>query len=100
MLLRMRRRTKEERLLSRKQKKERDKERREGERQWLRERHNRHRKEGLVTEHIIPARITDKDKVDLMTFKEMRERLLHKDEIRQQQEKEEREEEEADRKEK
>jgi len=100
MLLRMRRRTKEERQLSRRQKKERDKERREGERQWLRERHKRHRAKGLVEEHIIPARITDKDKVDLMTFKEMRERLLHKDEIRQQQEREEREEEEADRKEK
>lgn len=100
MLLRMRRRTKEERQLSRRQKKERDKERREGERQWLRERHKRHRAKGLVEEHIIPARITDKDKVDLMTFKEMRERLLHKDEIRQQQEREEREEEEADRREK
>jgi len=100
MLLRMRRRTKEERQLSRRQKKERDKERKEGERQWLRERHKRHRAKGLVEEHIIPARITDKDKVDLMTFKEMRERLLHKDEIRQQQEKEEREEEEADRREK
>ena len=36
----------------------------------------------------VQARITDKDKVDLMTFKEMRERLLHKDEIRQQQERE------------
>ena len=37
---------------------------------------------------MVPARIHDKDKLDLMTFKEMRERLLNKDKIREQQLKE------------
>ena len=99
MLLRMRGRTKEERTTIRRMKKERDKERREQERIVSRERHTRHRRDGLVVEHLVPARISDKDKVDLMTFKEMRERLLNKDKIREQQMKEEREEEEKDRKE-
>merc|ERR1712173_529754 len=61
--------------------------------------HTRHRRDGLVVEHLVPARLSDKDKVDLMTFKEMRERLLNKDKIREQQMKEEREEEEKEKKE-
>jgi len=80
-------------------KKERDKERREQERVISRERHTRHRRDGLVMEHLVPARISEKDKVDLMTFKEMRERLINKDKIREQQMKEEREEEEKEKKE-
>ena len=99
MLMRMRGRTKEERSNMRRMKKERDKERREQERQVSRERHTRHRRDGLVVEHIVPARVSDKDKADLMTFKEMRERLLNKDKIREQQMKEEREEEEKERRE-
>ena len=99
MLLRMRGRTKEERTNLRKQKKERERERREQERLVSRERHTRHRRDGLVVEHLVPARLSDKDKVDLMTFKEMRERLLNKDKIREQQMKEEREEEEKEKKE-
>merc|ERR1719189_3366018 len=90
--MRMRGRTKEERSNMRRMKKERDKER-----QVSRERHTRHRRDGLVVEHIVPARVSDKDKADLMTFKEMRERLLNKDKIREQQMKEEREEEEKER---
>merc|ERR1712037_783436 len=75
------------------------KERHEAERMVTRERHTRHRRDGLVVEHIVPARVSDKDKADLMTFKEMRERLLNKDKIREQQMKEEREEEEKERRE-
>jgi len=82
MLMRMRGRTKEERTTIRRMKKERDKERREQERVISRERHTRHRRDGLVMEHLVPARISEKDKVDLMTFKEMRERLINKDKIR------------------
>ena len=41
-----------------------------------------------MEEHLVPARISDKDKLDLMTFKEMRERLLNKDKIREEQLKE------------
>ena len=99
MLMRMRGRTKEERSNMRRMKKERYKERREQERLVSRERHTRHRRDGLVVEHIVPARVSDKDKADLMTFKEMRERLLNKDKIREQQLKEEREEEEKEAKE-
>ena len=88
MLLRMRRRTKEERRNMRRLKREKFKERHEQERLVTRERHKRHRRDGLVEEHIVPARISDKDKVDLMTFKEMRERLLNKDKIREEQLKE------------
>ena len=88
MLLRMRNRTKEERRNMRRIKREKFKERHEQERIVTRERHRRHRRDGLVTEHLVPARIHDKDKVDLMTFKEMRERLLNKDKIREQQMKE------------
>ena len=88
MLLRMRRRTKEERRNMRRIKREKFKERHEQERLVTRERHKRHRSDGLVVEHLVPARISDKDKVDLMTFKEMRERLLNKDKIREQQLKE------------
>ena len=44
-------------------------------------------------------RISEKDKADLMTFKEMRERLLNKDKIREQQLKEEKEEEDKERRE-
>ena len=69
-------------------KREKFKERHEQERLVTRERHKRHRRDGLVEEHIVPARISDKDKVDLMTFKEMRERLLNKDKIREEQLKE------------
>merc|ERR1719244_1853921 len=64
-----------------------------------RERHTRHRRDGLVEEHLVPARISEKDKADLMTFKEMRERLLNKDKIREQQLKEEKEEEDKERRE-
>merc|ERR1711881_695309 len=78
MLMRMRGRTKEERTNIRRLKKERDRERREHERIFNRERHTRHRRDGLVEEHLVPARISEKDKADLMTFKEMRERLLNK----------------------
>lgn len=99
MLLRMRGRTKEERTNMRRMKKERDRERREQERMFSRERHTRHRRDGLVEEHLVPARISEKDKVDLMTFKEMRERLLNKDKIREQQLKEEKEEDEKERRE-
>lgn len=99
MLLRMRGRTKEERTNIRRMKKERDKERREQERLVSRERHTRHRRDGLVEEHLVPARISEKDKADLMTFKEMRERLLNKDKIREQQLKEEKEEDEKERRE-
>merc|ERR1719357_2148650 len=99
MLLRMRGRTKEERTNMRRLKKERDRERREQERRVSRERHTRHRRDGLVEEHLVPARISEKDKADLMTFKEMRERLLNKDKIREQQLKEEKEEEEKERRE-
>ena len=88
MLLRMRRRTKEERKHMRRMKREKFKERHEQERMVTRERHKRHRRDGLVEEHLVPARIYEKDKVDLMTFKEMRERLLNKDKIREQQLKE------------
>ena len=88
MLLRMRTRTKEERRNMRRMKREKFKERHEAERMVTRERHKRHRRDGLVMEHLVPARISDKDKVDLMTFKEMRERLLNKDKIREQQLKE------------
>jgi hypothetical protein len=88
MLMRMRGRTKEERTNMRRLKKERDRERREHERMFNRERHTRHRRDGLVEEHLVPARISEKDKADLMTFKEMRERLLNKDKIREQQLKE------------
>ena len=88
MLLRMRRRTKEERRNMRRIKREKFKERHEQERMVTRERHKRHRRDGLVMEHLVPARIFDKDKQDLMTFKEMRERLLNKDKIREQQMKE------------
>merc|ERR1712106_1281053 len=80
-------------------KKERDRERREHERMFNRERHTRHRRDGLVEEHLVPARISEKDKADLMTFKEMRERLLNKDKIREQQLKEEKEEDEKERRE-
>merc|ERR1719393_995105 len=80
-------------------KKERSKERREQERLVSRERNTRHRRDGLVVEHIVPARVSDKDKADLMTFKERREQLLNKDKIREQQLKEEREEEEKERRE-
>ena len=69
-------------------KREKLKERHEQERLVTRERHKRHRRDGLVMEHLVPARISDKDKVDLMTFKEIRERLLNKDKIREQQLKE------------
>ena len=69
-------------------KREKFKERHEQERMVTRERHKRHRRDGLVMEHLVPARISDKDKQDLMTFKEMRERLLNKDKIREQQMKE------------
>ena len=102
MLLRMRGRSKEERSQARRIKKERDKERREHERtvlrslvfrlsnlfcsvQVTRERHDRHRADGLVVEHLVPARLGDRDRADLMTFKEMRERLLNKDKIREEQ---------------
>ena len=88
MLLRMRTKTKEERRNMRRMKREKFKERHEAERMVTRERHKRHRRDGLVMEHLVPARISDKDKVDLMTFKEMRERLLNKDKIREQQLKE------------
>ena len=88
MLLRMRRRTKEERRNMRRLKREKLKERHEQERLVTRERHKRHRRDGLVEEHLVPARISDKDKLDLMTFKEMRERLLNKDKIREEQLKE------------
>merc|ERR1739838_1170697 len=80
-------------------KREKFKERHEQERLVTRERHKRHRSDGLVVEHLVPARISDKDKVDLMTFKEMRERLLNKDKIREQQLKEEKEEDEKERRE-
>jgi len=99
MLMRMRGRTKEERTNIRRLKKERDRERREHERMFNRERHTRHRRDGLVEEHLVPARISEKDKADLMTFKEMRERLLNKDKIREQQLKEEKEEEDKERRE-
>lgn len=99
MLMRMRGRTKEERTNIRRLKKERDRERREHERIFNRERHTRHRRDGLVEEHLVPARISEKDKADLMTFKEMRERLLNKDKIREQQLKEEKEEEDKERRE-
>ena len=69
-------------------KREKLKERHEQERLVTRERHKRHRRDGLVEEHLVPARISDKDKLDLMTFKEMRERLLNKDKIREEQLKE------------
>merc|ERR1712141_861953 len=59
------------------------------------ERHVKHRREGLVTEHLIPRR-TDKDKGDLMTFEEMRARLANRDAIREKQEAEERAEEERE----
>ena len=88
MLLRMRRRTKEERRNLRRLKREKLKERHEQERLVTRERHKRHRRDGLVEEHLVPARISDKDKLDLMTFKEIRERLLNKDKIREEQLKE------------
>ena len=88
MLLRMRRRTKEERRNMRRLKREKFKERHEQERLVTRERHKRHRRDGLVEEHLVPARVSDKDKLDLMTFKEMRERLLNKDKIREEQLKE------------
>ena len=88
MLLRMRTKTKEERRNMRRMKREKFKERHEAERMVTRERHKRHRRDGLVMEHLVPARISDKDKVDLMTFKEIRERLLNKDKIREQQLKE------------
>ena len=52
---------------------------------------------GKTTDGLI--RISEKDKADLMTFKEMRERLLNKDKIREQQLKEEKEEEDKERRE-
>ncbi len=55
LLLARRKRTKSERRAERKQKRERDREKREYERRKRRERHGKHKKSGLVTEHLIPV---------------------------------------------
>merc|ERR1711890_27493 len=91
LLLRFSKLSKEERQHERRQKRERDREKREYERKRRRERHGKHRKDGLVTEHLIPKR-GEREKTDLMTFQEMRERLANRDAIREKQEIEEREE--------
>merc|ERR1719192_183719 len=96
LLLRFSKLSKEERQHERRQKRERDREKREYERKRRRERHGKHRKDGLVTEHFIPRR-TARDRMDLMTFKEIRERLANRDVIRKKQEIEERAEAERDR---
>eukprot|EP00095_Tigriopus_kingsejongensis_P009226 maker-scaffold851_size88925-snap-gene-0.19 protein:Tk09226 transcript:maker-scaffold851_size88925-snap-gene-0.19-mRNA-1 annotation:"hypothetical protein D910_01074" len=95
-LLLTKKKSREERRHERRQKRERDREKREYERKRRRERHGRHRKAGLVQEHLIPKR-TDKDKMDLMTFNEIKERLANRDSIREAQELEERAEAEKDR---
>merc|ERR1712154_192836 len=91
-----RKKSKEERHHERRQKRERDREKREYERKRRRERHGKHRKDGLVQEHLIPKR-SEREKTDLMTFKEIRERLANRDAIRERQDIEEREEAERDR---
>jgi len=98
ILLRFSKLSKEERQNERRQKRERDREKKEYERKRRRERHGKHRKDGLVTEHLIPKR-GEREKTDLMTFQEMRERLANRDAIREKQEIEEREEAERDREE-
>merc|ERR1719220_1164263 len=60
-----------------------------------RERHGKHRRDGLVQEHFIPRR-TEKEKADLMTFEEMRVCLANRHAIREKQEEEERAEEERE----
>ncbi len=55
LLLAKRKKTKEERQHERRQKRERDREKREYERKRRRERHGKHRRSGLVTEHLIPV---------------------------------------------
>lgn len=116
-LLLTKKKSREERRHERRQKRERDREKREYERKRRRERHGRHRKAGLVQEHLIPVRErarntsknkrsksqcclqkrTEKDKVDLMTFTEIKERLANRDAIREAQEVEERAEADRDR---
>merc|ERR1712228_174547 len=85
ILLRFSKLSKEERQNERRQKRERDREKREYERKRRRERHGKHRKDGLVQEHLIPKR-GEREKTDLMTFKEIRERLANRDAIREKQE--------------
>lgn len=90
MLLRIRNRnrlTKAERSSMRRLKRRKERQRREEERELLQARYTRHRETGLVEEHLVPFR-TERDKADLSTFKEMKERLLHKDKILQQIDKE------------
>ena len=57
LLLARRKRSKKERQLERRQKRERDREKREYERKKRRERHHKHRKSGLVKEHLIPVSV-------------------------------------------
>ena len=54
-LLMPKKKSREERKHERRQKRERDREKREYERKRRRERHGRHRKAGLVQEHLIPV---------------------------------------------
>lgn len=57
-LLMPKKKSREERKHERRQKRERDREKREYERKRRRERHGRHRKAGLVQEHLIPVCIS------------------------------------------
>ncbi len=109
-----RKKSKEERQNERRQKREQNREKREYEKKRRRERHGKHRRDGLVQEYIIPVRKfhfanlfefefrglfffakfqarNDRDKSEtFMTFEEMRMRLVNRDAIREKQEEEER----------
>merc|ERR1712008_637297 len=92
LLKNSRKKSKEERQHERRQKREQNREKREYEKKRRRERHGKHRRDGLVQEHFIPRR-TEKEKKDLMTFEDMRQRSANRDAIREKQEQEERAEE-------
>ena len=68
--------SKEERSTIRKLKRRRERERREAERELIQARYTRHRETGLVEEHVVP-----RDRSNSACFKEIRERLINKEEV-------------------